>query len=432
MNMVITELEAPFEQSFLASAQSLNAFVTKGALLSYQHDVLTTGSFTCTCPFTGILRQPSAHFVLPGSGILYHFDGPERFILLAASLKDGFPILCMITADNVIWTSKKERANLIPLARRMLTTEPTTKVTHSLRPYITIGDPNFAHFIWNEFPALFEAVQHTRNFDINLRFDPLGITEGFARQTGSTVSQDATAFQGKAWSRRPTVCLGSTFCNASAKNAAMALMGLPARCISKPRLWITIRDQGRTMENQTAFLSALITTQTARAPDTEFLIDGFSTPMDMNRSIYDALHSKFAARIKGAQKIVSNLKSKHPNTHIRDMTGQPLNAALCAISTCSFYVSHAGTMQHKPAWFYPLNGLQRGNHASMSPAALRWSAQMVSGAKPPAGLDCDLIQDTDVSGLPIHNDRNKDYFVTDIPAAVRSVLDQMDANTAMI
>jgi hypothetical protein len=421
----------PFEGPALDTLRSLNAFVVPRALRSYQKDLLATGSFTCPCPFAGIPRHPNAHYVLPGSGVLYYFDGPTPYILLAASLKDGFPVVCIITAHHVIWSGKKERADLIPFARKLLETVPSQKIVLTLRTRVTLGDPNFAHFMWNEFPALHEAVRHYRRFDIDLRFDPLGVMPRFAVQNGLRLRHATSPVGRKGWSRAPAVCLGSTFCNAQAKTTIMTLMDLPHTPQRRPHIWITVRDEGRTMENQIKFLNAFISAQNARAPETVFMLDGFSNPMDIERPIYDALRPKFAERVTAAQSLIAKVVADNRNAQIQDMTGLPVRDAIAAAGACNFYLSHAGTLQHKPAWFYPLHGLQHGNHASLSPAALRWSAQMVAGSIEPNGLPLDVVQDTKVNGQQTQNNRNRDYIVTDVPAAVRCVLDRMDASTAM-
>lgn len=432
MNISANLMTMPFDLPLIDSLKALNTFVAPKALRSFQRDILRTGHFTCVCPYTGAPSSPDAHYVMPGSGVLYYFGGPQPFIIAAASLKDGFPLLCLITDNDVVWAEKPERQDLIPLARHLLASGPDLLVQRDAKPNVVIGDPNFAHFMWNEFPALLEALTHTDDFSIDLRFDPLGIMHPIAGETGLALKHMTSPTQGRGWALHPAVSLGSTACGPVAKAKLMDLMHLPDQHKKSPRIWISIRDQGRTMENQFEFLRALVAAQSTRVPETAFFFDGFSTPMDMNREIYGTLRPKFANRIIGAASIFADLTAALPNAQMTSLTGQSLHAALCTISTCDFYVSHTGTMQHKAAWFYPLPGLQHGNQTSLSPAALRWAAQMVDGAVAPGGLPVDLIQDTKVHGLPIQNTRNKDYIVTDIDAAVQVALDQIAANTATL
>jgi hypothetical protein len=374
MNIAITQPVLPHLDALIDKVASLNAFVASGALRTYQRDILTDRKFTFPCPFTGKLRSPNAHYVLPGSGVLYYIAAPRPYILVAASLKDAFPLLCVITAQDVIWFKKQERADLVTHAQNLLTTPPTHTVQNRLKPRITIGDPNFAHFLWNEFPALLEAIKHTTDFEVNLRFDPLGIMQRFTRNASLNLQQMTHPLESKGWSRSPAVCLGSTLCNTEAKVTAMTLMDLPEPTPDRRRIWLTVRDQGRTMENQIPFLNALIAAQLSQDPDTEFLIDGFSMPMDAQRPIYKNLRPKFDARVQGANHIIAQIKAENPSAKLHNMTGKSLRAALIKLATCTFYISHAGTMQHKPAWFYNLPGLQHSNHASLSPAALKWPA----------------------------------------------------------
>ena len=414
----------PTTASFRSCLDTLNTFTAPGALRKYQSNILETGFFS----YMSI--QPNGHYVLPGNAIFYHFNASVPFVLIAASLKDGFPLLCMVTSGAVTWAGTQERLDLIPIARQLLRTGPEQVVDLEMMPRAIIGDPNFAHFIWNEFPAVHEAAKHHTDFGINLRFDPLGVMSQFGTEHRIPLSSMITPTQGKGWSNTPSVLLGSNRCNASAKSDLLRLMDLSSLWKSAGKIWLTVREKGRTMENQTAFLSALITAQAARDPASVFLLDGFSLPMDFERPIYDQLRSKFTDRAKATQAIIRTIISNHPQAHIQDLTGLPLRNALLEIATCSFYVSHAGTLQHKLGWFFPAHGLQHGNQTSLSPAALRWSAQMISGALEPWGLDPGCVKDTQVRGALAPNARNRDYFVTDIPRAVDQTLAYLDTSIA--
>lgn len=409
----------------------LNAFLSKGALRRYQDILLGEGRFTCPHPATGVQSILAGNYVIPGTAIFYYFAAEKPFVLVAASLKDGFPLLAAVTRNGVVWADKQERRDLIPFAQSLLATPVPSPLQPNARSRAIIGDANFAHFLWNEFPAFHATLKRHGNFDLDRRFDPFDLISTCAGKHGLPVQDLMTPGENSGWSIAPTTFLGATKCSSSDKAALMTHLKLPAYTPSAERIWLTVRDQGRTMENQVSFLSAFITAQCDRNPDTQFLIDGFSTPMDLERPIYNALRPKFMERIAQAKSSVRTIANANPAAQIHDLTGQSLLAALRAIGTCGFYVSHTGTMQHKAGWLYPLPGVQHGNSASLTPAALRWPARMVEGALDPFGLEPSIIKDTAVRGLPVQNDRNKDYIVTDIPASVRLVLAQMDATLSM-
>ncbi|NNE51840.1 MAG: hypothetical protein HKN30_05495 [Sulfitobacter sp.] len=410
--------------SALSALKGLNAFTSDRALRRYQLTVAQTGVFACPCPQTGKACTPVAHYLLPGQGVFYLFEGAAPFVVIAASLKDGFPLLCLATEDDVFWTGRPERTDLVAQAQSLLQRPPGQFIDPEQGPVVHIGDPNFAHCLWNEFPALNALSKRNHSARIAVHFDPLGILtrhcEVFAHEY--RLADNRQALRG--WSTAPVTMIGSTFCDTAARNAALALMGLqqPEKDPHTPRIWITLRDRGRTMENQLEFHHALITALSARHPRAQFLLDGFSTPADLDRPLYDSLRERFAARIAGGQKIARALMQNLPKVPIRDLTGMPLDQALSAAAGCHFYVAHAGTMQHKPAWLFPVRGIVHGNRASLSHGALTWCASMVAGSLSPAGLSQEIIQDSAVRGLPTLNDRNRDYFVTDIPRAVDEVL----------
>lgn len=425
----MTPMPPPYLPAAMKRLAALNTFASDRALRRFQLSLFENGSFAFLCPFTGRTVLPDAHYLMPGAGVQYRFGGPQPFILTAGSLKDGFPLLAIVTRETVHWACDGGPRDLVDHAQSLLQGPPPMPVDPTRAPQVHLGNPNFAHVIWNEFPALLELLRYKSRARFRIAFDPLGILQRACDNSGKRCSRVSNRAAFRGWSDAPVLMPGSTFCSADAMTHAHHLLALPPRMYPKgpPRIWITMRDRGRTMENQEEFLRNVIRRFHTRDPETEFLLDGFSCPEDLAMPLYDPMRKGFAARIAGAKSISARLEQALPEAHIIDMTGRPIGKALTEIASCSFYVSHAGTMQHKAAWFYPLQGFMHGNTASLSPAALRWTAQMTEGAIPPVGLWPEGVQDTAVRGAFARNERNRDYIVTDIADAASRVLAAFDA-----
>jgi hypothetical protein len=382
---------------------------------------------------TGKIVQPCAHYLVPGAAVHYLFGEGVPFVLTAGSLKDGYPLLSIVTSEDSHRIGNHELSDLTRQARHLLHDPPGRLVDPTNRPQIHVGDPNFAHCIWNEYPALLALLDHAPDVECHLSHDPMGILKKTSTTRGIPCTQVKNRAAKCGWSTAPIVVPGSVFCGSIAMAAAHKVLDLPplAAPDTAPKIWLTIRDRGRTMENQEAFLCNVIQAFYDRDPNTTFLLDGFSNPMDLAGALYDALRSKFSVRIAQANTIAARITSRLAMANITDITGSSLHAALAEISRCSCFVSHAGTMQLKPAWFYPIPGIIHGNRASLSPGALRWAAQMVEGSIAPAGITPDIVQDTEVRGLPVRNDRNRDYVVTDVSRATAQVLAHYDATRTL-
>ncbi|MDF1726213.1 MAG: hypothetical protein P1U53_00555 [Sulfitobacter sp.] len=417
----------PYLSESLASLTPLNQFVGDRALRTYQSEIARDGTFSLICPHTGQRRNPEAHYLLPGAGVIYRFGGSSPFMAVAASLKDGFPLLCLATDKAIHWAARQERADLAQLAQELLEEVPES-VDPGARPSLHIGDPNFAHCLWNEFPAL-HALQQT-DAQLHIHFDPLDLLGPYAAERGFFTRQITNRAACKGWQTAPTAHLGAIHCATPARSAAARLIGLPPAHPSG-LVWISLRDRGRTAENQVDFIIAAIRALAKRDPTTRFCLDGFSTPLDLDRPLYDPLRHAFAARSEGGRAIAAEIAAALPGYPIKDFTGEDLHRALRTLRRCAFYISHPGTMQHKPAWLTPLPGIIHGNRASLSPGALRWNAGMIAGTLQPAGLSPDLIEDTRVRGAAAANDRNRDYRITDIPGAVKEVLAHLDRTDAL-
>lgn len=425
-------LRDPFIDQTLNDLRTANEWCGPQALYRFQQDLALTGGFQVRAAATGVPCRPHAHFYDPPHGCLYWFDAEEPFCVVADSLRLGCPVLALVTAHNVYPVASSEGSPLIERARLLLkgNGQPERCIDPKARPLACLGHPNFAHFAWNEFPGLCYLAATGALFDVQVLYDPLQLAEPFcaARNLICCHIDDIESVRG--WQARPIVIPGSVYCTAAVKHDILVSMGLPAdhQAGLEPRIYLSIRETGRTLKNQAAILAELVKRLLDAMPDATVILDGFSLPLDFDRPLYDRLRPSFETRIAGARRIIAAFSESLPETQrtrLQDITGVTLKDALKEIAGCHAYVTHAGTLQHKAGWFYPLPGILHGNQASITPGSLRWTASMMEGAIPPQGVDPALIEDHAVQGMPRDNERNRDYSFRDADRTIDSIVDTL-------
>ena len=420
----------PCVDQTLADLEMAHHWQGAGALYRFQHDLGHGQRLRLRAPSNGIVTEDSGHYYSPMSGSIYWFDATEPFCLVSASTRLGCPILALVTRHEVYPVADREPSPLITKAQAMLIEDvrPAHLIDPEARPLVITGHVNFAHFLWNEFPGLWHLRKSGAVFDLGVLHDTLGILRPYCDTEGLNCrfSPQRASFEG--WQTQPVVVPGSTYCNADVKRDVLDLMGLEARyspSTSQPRIYFSLRCTGRAMQNELDFLETVIGRLCAAYPDCHVVLDGFSLPVDFERSIYTSAALSFDARIHEARDTVAKLTTRLDiagQARLHDITGAPLDVALREIARCHFYVTHAGTMQHKAGWFYPLPGLLHGNQVSIAPSSLRWTASMMAEAVPPCGIACELIEDLEIYNMPRANARNRDYLLLDTERAANDIM----------
>ncbi|MEM6323957.1 MAG: hypothetical protein AAF748_09750 [Pseudomonadota bacterium] len=418
----------------LADLGALNNWCGDQALRRYQKDLLTHGSLTVRAPDTGQRHSATAHYAAPLEGCLYWFSADTPFAVATGSLHLGNPITHLITATGIHGVAGPKASPLADRAQKLLHTgtEPDQAITPSAQPIALLGHPNFAHYVWNEFPALWHLNTAAPAAQIRMLYDPLGVTGAWCSQAGLTYQAMDNLAAARGWQAAPTCMIGATRCGAAAKDALLHLMGLAPDYAPQPQpcLYLSVRKVGRTIENQRPLLSRFAHTALSAWPDLTLVFDGFSLPVDFDRSIYHPQRATFERRITEARDVVSEITSDLPVSmrhRIHDITGARLDDALQEIRRCQYYITHPGTQQHKAAWFYPLTGVMHGNLASVSPGSLAWHGSQVAGSLAPDGLPASLIDDVATQDMHVANARNCNYRVTDLEKAVAHLMARVKA-----
>lgn len=431
--LALAKERAPFLADTLHDIKQLNACLGDRALYRYQADIQSGAGLTMRSPYTGEAASVVALWMQGGAGVIYCFDAGGRFAVSAAELRFGYPMTCLTLGELQLPTygnavdgfSKRMQDN------GFFDETPDVAFDPAAGPRIVMGSANFAHCMWNEYPGLRHLTFGAVPPRVSLLFDPLGALEARFAKLGLGVDFFDTPHAARGWQPGPTSFVGALYCDAEAKADLFedcALSDLPEPVSGRIRVYFTIRNRGRTVEDQVGFLAALARQILQEYPKADLVFDGFSVPEDMERRIYDGLRAAFDTRAQEGREIVQQITERLPERardRVIDLTGASLLEALKVIATCHYYVAHTGTSQHKIAWFFPRPGCIHSNAPSLTPGSLKWLVTQVHNSLVPFSPDPALVEDLDEIDLPNQVNRNKNYRIKDHAAYSAAILENM-------
>jgi hypothetical protein len=450
-------------ERFTRSLEAVNAFTADRAVRAYQREIIETGSFSIIAPFSGEPVKPdSCHIVNNGDpahgnlGIAYRLPGRDAVWLLAGSVKDGFPINEVFSARTgaSLWALAGEYSQLNRAWKQQLENIESAKddvgiVTADLSaPCVLAGHPNFAHHLWNELAGLYSYMQQDGRLPVPLRiaclYQPLLPLRYLFDQQQLQVERLDRFEKLLGFQQRMVTRLGSTriplglrqlvsrkLLDYSDKTILAPLE--KALQIARPIVWLSVRLDARTLDNQTEFLTDLMAGIVAEYPLAGFVLDGFSFPDDFGSPLYADggayLANAMLHRERELQEYINKLLARCAlqfNNPVVSVSGMRLAEAVRLARLADYYVCHAGTIQHKIAWFHNTPGMVHSNSAGLQPGASKWLADQVQDGRPPRLLSPQLVSDLDSIRSINQVPRNRDYHITDIPNAVVEILNDLN------
>ena len=436
--------------AFQDSIAHINGFIRPQVLCRYQADLLNQGAFVVVSPLSG-RSVTIARSVLLGNRIAYEMPEQERTWLLSGKLKYGHPISEIVTAaDGRCRSVTEDDASEGVAASEAVLQRLARAVSQGVAPpresgtILLIGHGNFAHHLWNELSALEEWLDRApdgalERVSLIATAEPLGPLERIfprlsnvpiCRSTQQSVQKDMAhaALVVKIGSCRVSRRIRERIVRFSEEHADRRATAPTLSLLERswPRLWVSVRLDTRTAENLADFLLCVVTNVLTHYPRSAIVLDGFSFPVSFfedernaaSQGAFTELATKLAAFIAQFREKVRSTLGETFSSRICSINAGGLLEAIRIGGFCDYYLCHAGTLQHKIAWFHPMFGLIHLPIPDASRAA--WHAAQVEGGIVPDLLPKELCVATG-PGLR-RGDRNFNYRITDVERAAAHVL----------
>ena len=462
-------------EPFAKSLAALNAFVFHRALLRYQQEIVERGCFSVISPWTGERLTPTVcHVVNNGDpahgnlGIAYRLACEPAVWLLAGSIKDGFPITeAYLPADDAsLWSLGEAYAEENrPWKARLQGLEAgidDAALPEVQQPgaCILLGHPNFAHQLWNELAALHTYAQARASDGATLHikaiYEPLAPIEQLAGDLPVSVTRVGNFEELVGYQNTMTTRLGSTQISvnlrekigellSASRNKTLADPLLNSLGGCSPVIWLSARLDARTPDNQQELLLSLVTKIAAVYPAAGFILDGFSYPDDFGSAIYQQegeeegcqradnnpgldgifLSSAMIEREKEISAFIlelqTSLEARLTNT-IVNTSGMSLANSIYLARAADYYVCHAGTLQHKIAWIYNIDGIVHSNTTGVQQGVQNWLADQLEAGVKPSLVSAKYVKDLDSIRTTNKVERNRDYHILDVEHVVQQIL----------
>lgn len=289
----------------------------------------------------------------------------------------------------------------------------------ALPAVVRAGNSNFAHFLWNELDPLLRRLQSGV---------PLELLQDCDTVLDLSRLQGVQPVEASLLLLRRSVRLGATLVSARARRTLRhALMAettnaLPARR-PQPLILLGVRGPGRReLRNEVAFLGALITALSRHFSRPLILLDGF-TYQHNNQGQPQAQQREQACSAR-----VQQIIDACPQAQLENLCGLSFGSWLQRSAGVQFYVTHAGTMQHKLGWLHPgLPGLCLVG-SEQAAAIADWHRQQCEHAGDLFILPPELFrQEPREPSQSALDDRNQPFEILNIERAVALTLERISA-----
>jgi hypothetical protein len=253
-------------------------------------------------------------------------------------------------------------------------------------PVLRIGDPNFAHFLWNELDPLLHLLNRAQQ-----RGERLAVVQDSDSVLDLSSLEGVELLPQAVLEQRPSVHVGAMRVSEVARRTVLASLGAPpvaeANAAKPPLLILGVRGPGRReLLDEDRLLPDVICQLQQRWPTLRICLDGF-TFQHNNRHDPTSL-----ARSEAIAARIARIQAACPGIALETLHGLSFESYLPRVAEASFYITHEGTIQHKIGWMYPeIPGLclVAGPHGE---AVGRWHRDQCEGAHQLAVLPTGLLQ----------------------------------------
>jgi hypothetical protein len=420
------------KDEFINSVAHQNEFVFTRNILRYQYNILTNNSLSVVSPFTGKIVHATRTYVYPDFKIAYQFDSTPPFWLLIDELRLGFPI-SEISYDGRAF--RIDSGSLIETGGGWVPAAEQRGSSYEIpKPMLIIGERNFAHHLWNElggFERLLDII-NPKSIDIVPTMQPFGKIENIFNLDHDIV-RDFEYIGGRHYTGLVTR-IGSTFvskslrekviknCDSHFKTPTVSrILDLISGCF--PVLWMTFRNEGRACENESEMLICLAKQFLKTYSNSAILLDGFSFPADIDGHHFDKARLRFESYATSFGHEIDKICKSVPR--IISVNGLKIPESIILARKAHYYISSAGTIQHKIGWLHNKPGYIHTCSSGLTESSRRWWAAQIEDGRLPTIAPVELIEDTSPSSTHERAARNMNYRITNIHEFVHNVMDDI-------
>lgn len=288
-----------------------------------------------------------------GENFYFNYEN-DTFLFMSSHCKQGINELEFKKDNNkylTITSFQLAKAYELKVDSITLSSTPNRpKSDNKKRTIIRTGHSNFAHFIWNQLPAvlLLKRIVCNSKFLIQGEVDTIIPIECI----------NGHNYQGDKLSDQNDVYVGSTFISKETSLFIQSILDKnPYQTIEKNRnkdikiIYLGIRGPGnRELLNEKEFyLKVIKKINDALNKKVYFYIDGFSYQLNNYND------EKAISRCKKIEDIIKNIILESGSDNIESINGMSIVDFYRITNTFDFYITHEGTMQHKIGWLSKKN-----------------------------------------------------------------------------
>ncbi|MFM7550191.1 MAG: hypothetical protein ACKO8I_15275 [Cyanobacteriota bacterium] len=397
-----------------AAAEALNAWEAPQIGRAWQLMLLRSGNIILNgqqYPYGTVAISHDQYELRP------HDPALPRFITTDAA--QGWA-LHGVVQDGAVISLSDSAAQLNPETELLAAAESrNADIDPSQQPRaVRIGHSNFAHFLWNNLPALIswesEVAARVAAGEATLHYYPA--SEGQFRSLGSPEELLPKLAQSLSetyiWPPVNSLRLGSTLVSLQARERVMAsLKTCPPTPASEPRLWLGVRppNRGRSPLNTVQFFRELVTLWPA-VTGGDVVVDCY-TPSDKSSA---SNHDE--KRIQEAAAVVDSIVQDVPQG-VRILTTRDLllRESLALAGGAAFYVCSPGTIQHKIGWILNKPGLILESPNDLRVHHVRWPGIILKAGLIPETLPLNYVAWCDSDQV--------DFTIVDVARAAQWCVD---------
>lgn len=214
-------------------------------------------------------------------------------------------------------------------------------------PVLRAGNPNFAHFLWNELDPLLHLARRARE-----RGEPLPVVQDFDTVLDLARLPGVVRLSVEVLERRPSLHVGAMWVSRSARHRVLSCLGAPLASTrppgQAPLVVLGVRGPGRReLIDEVTLLTGLIGRLLRRWPGLRVALDGFTVQQNLNQNPAASL------RAGAIGDRVAQIQAAFPPGRVGSLHGLSFAAYLSHVAEATVYVTHEGTIQHKIGWLYP-------------------------------------------------------------------------------